>query len=72
MNNVELIVEALRRFTETHPRPLHVNQLQAAEMLGISRQTVSRLVKVGEIKMNRLGQIPISEIDAALRARNES
>ena len=59
---------AVQLYAETHPRPTHVTQLQAAEMLGISRWTVSKMVKAGDLKLNRCGLIPIEEIDKAREA----
>lgn len=57
---------AVRRYAETHPRPVHVTQVQAAAMLGVSESTISRMVRTGRLKLNRFGLIPITEIDAAL------
>lgn len=48
---------------DTHPRPLHVTQKQAGEMLGKSAPTIKRMVRDGEIKLNKAGMIPITEID---------
>ena len=50
-------------------RPLHVNQKQAAEMLGISHVTVAKLVKAGTLKLNACGLIPIDMVDAVAQAR---
>jgi len=57
---------AVRLYAETHPRPLHVTIGQAAEMPGISRPTLARLIRAGTLSLNRLGKIPIHQIDAAL------
>lgn len=65
-----IAVAAVRHYAETHPRPPHVTQSQAAEMLGLSRATVSRMVRSGTLKLNRCGLIPIAEVDAVLRARH--
>lgn len=51
------------------PRPAQVNQIQAAEMLGKSRQTVARMIDAGTIKLNGCGLIPITEIDRVLAAQ---
>lgn len=57
--------EAMRRIPSRNgARPLHVNQSQAAEMLNISRPTLSKLVKSGKIKLNACGLIPIDLIDS--------
>jgi excisionase family DNA binding protein len=66
MTELEIAVRAVRLYAESHPRPSQVTQTQAAEMLGLSRPTVSRLVKSGQIKLNRCGMIPTSEIDKVL------
>lgn len=57
---------AVRRYAESHPRPPHVTQSQAAEMLRMSRATINRMVKAGSLKLNKAGLIPISEVDAVL------
>lgn len=62
---ISLARRAVQLYAETHPRPTQVTQLQAAEMLGISRATVSRMVKVGQLKLNRCGMIPIELVDEA-------
>lgn len=59
---------AVRLYAETHPRPPHVNLTQAAKMLNLSTPTVSKMVRDGRMKMNKLGLIPIGEIDRALSA----
>lgn len=48
---------------DTHPRPTHVTQKQAAEMLGKSAPTIRDMIKDGKIKLNDAGMIPITEID---------
>ena len=63
---VEVAFFAVRHYAETHPRPLHVTQKQAGEMLGLSSATISKLLKFGKIKLNATGQIPITEIDRLL------
>lgn len=63
---IEIAQTAVRLYAETHPRPPHVNLTQAAKMLNLSTPTVSKMVRDGRMRMNRLGLIPISEVDAAL------
>lgn len=63
MNALEIAEAAVRRYAETKPRPAHVTQSQAAEMLGLSRATVCRMVRAGTLRLNRCGLIPIGEID---------
>ncbi len=67
MEMLEVAVKAVQVFAEMHPRPSQVTQQQAAEMLGISRHTVARMIKAGNIKLNKCGLIPITEVDRALR-----
>jgi Mn-dependent DtxR family transcriptional regulator len=63
---MEAAVAAVRLYAETHPRPLHVTQKQAAAMLSFSQPTITKMVRAGMIKLNKLGQISISEIDRVL------
>lgn len=64
--HLEVAVQAVRLYAESHPRPLAVNQVQAAEMLGISRKTLADRIRKGWIRMNALGMIPIGEVDRVL------
>lgn len=68
MTELELAYKAVRLYAETHPRPSQVTQKLAAEMLNISEQTVSKMVKTGRIRLNDCGMIPITEIDRVLSA----
>lgn len=56
-------------YAEQHPRPSQVNAVQAAEMLGCSAQKVRAMIKDGRLALNKLGQIPVSEIDRALKIK---
>lgn len=67
MSELETAIKAVRHYAETHPRPVQVTQTQAADMLGISSKTVSRMIKSGQIILNGCGLIPISEIDRVLQ-----
>ena len=58
--------KAIACYAASHPRPPHVNQVQAAAMLGVSRPTLCRMVKAGVFKLNACGMIPIGQIDRAL------
>jgi len=66
---LEIAAKAVQLYAETHPRPLHITQKQAAGMLGLSEKTVSAMVKGGRLKLNDCGMIPISEIDRVLSLR---
>lgn len=67
-DTVEIAVKAIQIYAETHPRPSQVTQDQAAEMVGVSPATISRMVKAGVLKLNKFGRIPVSEIDRAIAA----
>ena len=60
---LETAIKAVEIYATRHPRPCQVTQKQAAEMLRISPTTINIRVKSGQIKLNGLGMIPISEID---------
>ena len=62
----EVAFLAVRMYAEMHPRPPHVTQKQAAEMVHVSESTMSKMVRSGRIKINGFGQIAISEIDRLL------
>jgi predicted DNA-binding protein (UPF0251 family) len=61
-------IKAVQLYAETHPRPPHVTQKDAAEMLGLSAPTVKKLINSGKIKLNDAGLIPITEIDKFSKA----
>jgi len=63
---IEIATIAVKRYAETHPRPPHVNQKQAAQMLNLSQATVGKLVHNGTFKLNAMGLIPITQIDEAI------
>lgn len=58
-----LAARAIQMYAETHPRPTQVTQAQAAEMLGIHRHTVAKLIMAGELRLNRCGMIPVEQVD---------
>jgi len=63
---------AIERYVKAHPntgklRPAAVTQSDAAKMLGKSRPTIGKMVKAGTFKMNKLGMIPIEQIDLVMR-----
>lgn len=63
---LEIARLAVQLYAEMHPRPPHVNQQQAADMLHLSHVTVRKMIRAGTIKTNEAGLIPISEIDRVL------
>lgn len=67
-DTLHVAVQAVRLYAESHPRPPHVTQRQAALMLGLSAPTVSKLVRAGKLRLNGAGLIPIGQIDALLAA----
>lgn len=66
-NELQMAIRAVQLFEERPPRPPHVTIKQAAEMLGLSRHTVSKMVHAGQFKLNKCGRIPIEQVDAALQ-----
>lgn len=65
---LQTALKAVQLYAETHPRPPHVTQAQAAQMLGLSKNTICARVKAGAIRLNGMGMIPITEIDRLLDA----
>lgn len=55
---------AVRLYAETHPRPTHINQTQAAEILGVTSRTVRNYIRAGKLRLNSCGLLPIETIDA--------
>ncbi len=49
---LDIAAAAVQRYAETHPRPTQVTQVQAAEMLGLSRDTVRKLIRCGTLRLN--------------------
>lgn len=68
MTELDIAAKAIQMYAEQHPRPSQVTQEQAAEMVGVSPATISRMVRAGTLKLNKFGRIPIAEIDKALAA----
>ncbi len=66
MTELDIALRAVRLYAEMHPRPSQVTQEQAAEMAHVSRATISRMIKAGNLKLNEFGRIPIAEFDRAL------
>lgn len=66
---LRIAMRGVQFYADSHPRPPQVTMKDAAAMLGIGRQTVSKMVKFGTFKLNRCGLIPIEQIDAALASR---
>lgn len=67
-DQLAIALKAVQLAQAMHPRPSHVTQTQAAEMLNVSRTTIHRMVQAGSLKLNKCGLIPITEIDKALAA----
>lgn len=65
---LHIATKAVQLYAETHPRPSHVTQRQAAEMLDVSPSTVCKLVKTGTLKLNKVGLIPTWMVDEAAAA----
>ncbi|MFC4518575.1 helix-turn-helix domain-containing protein [Cupriavidus pinatubonensis] len=69
---LETAVRAVELYASQHPRPTQVNIKQAAEMLGLSVPTVRKLMKAGEMSLNRCGLIPIEQVDRVRAVRSSS
>jgi transcription initiation factor TFIIIB Brf1 subunit/transcription initiation factor TFIIB len=65
-NLLAVALKAIELYAASHPRPAHVTQKQAAEMLGRSEPTIRKMVQFGTLKLNACGMIPIAQIDAAI------
>ena len=63
MSEIDIALAAVRLYADTHPRPPHVTQKEAAEMLRMSEPTIRKLIQSGALKLNRAGRIPIAMID---------
>lgn len=69
-NELKIALRAVEIFAARRPRPPHVTQKQAAEMLGFSEPTVRKLVRAGKLRLNGCGQIPIEQVDQILLANS--
>jgi excisionase family DNA binding protein len=69
---LSVALKAVQLYADLHPRPAQVTQTQAAEMLGLSRATVCRMVQTGHISLNKCGLISIAEIDRLLQSPKNS
>lgn len=67
--HIEIALKAVQLYADMHPRPSCVTQSQAAEMIGVSRSTMRKLVTIGKVKLNDLGMVPITEVDRVLAPR---
>ena len=65
---LEAALKAIEIYASRHPRPSHVTQRQAAEMLGRSEPTIRKMIRNGDFRLNACGLIPIEQVDAALAA----
>jgi len=68
MSEIEKLAErVVQLYASRHPRPCQVTITQAAEMLGLSRHTVSKMVRAGQFRLNKCGLIPIEQVDRVLQ-----
>ena len=65
-DTLAIAAKAVQMYAETHPRPIHVTQRQAADMLDLSVATICRMVRAGILTLNGFGLIPTSQIDYIL------
>jgi len=63
---LQIAAAAVRMYAETHPRPPHVTQKQAAELIGKSEPTVRKMIRAGQLRLNKAGMIPITEVDRVI------
>jgi hypothetical protein len=70
MTGLDIAIKAVQLYAETHPRPPHVNQAQACEMLGLSHVTVRKMIRAGLIRTNAAGLIPVTEIDRVIEPKS--
>ena len=66
MTDLDIAVRAVQLYAERHPRPVQVTQTQAADMLGVSRWTVGKMLASGKLRLNGCGLIPIELVDKLL------
>lgn len=71
MREIEIARKAVQLYADTHPRPPHVSQKQAGEMLHLSQPTIRKLIKQGVLQLNKTGMIPVGMVDDALSLVNE-
>ena len=69
MTALETAIAAVSIYAESHPRPPHVTQAQACDMLRLSAPTVRRLIRSGALRLNSAGMIPVAEVDRLIEAR---
>lgn len=62
----QIAIEAVRLALAMRPRPSCVTQAQAAEMIGVSRQTVAKMMRAGKLRLNAAGRIPVEDVDALI------
>lgn len=63
--------QAVRLYAETHPRPMHVTLGQAAEMLGVTLDSLMKMMSGKKLRLNDCGLIPIGDIDQVLASREK-
>lgn len=63
---LEIALKAVELYAASHPRPCHVTQRQAAQMVGKSEPTIRKMIQRGAFKLNECGMIPIEQIDRAI------
>lgn len=71
MSEIEIALKAVELYATRHPRPPHVDQKQAALMVGVSEPTIRKLIRHGTFKLNKFGKIPTEQIDQAIAAQSK-
>ena len=67
---IRIALRAVQMHEARHPRPTHVNLIQAAEMLDVHPQTMRKILKHHGVIPNACGRYPIEVIDR-LRAPDD-
>lgn len=68
---LDIAVRAVAIYAQRHPRPVQVTVTQAAEMLGLSRPTVHKMMSAGLLRYNKCGLISIEYVDALLASHGK-
>lgn len=68
LDAIQIATKAVEIYAMRHPRPSQVTITQAADMLGLHRHTVRKLMDAGRLKFNECGLIPVEQVDAVLAA----
>ena len=71
VNSIRARLPHLLQYLQAANAPEAYTYTQAAAKLGVCRQTVSRMVSAGTIKLNGAGKIPAAELKRASAAQGD-